>query len=151
MIVLGEVILLLCLFVAFVTLRHKIKNGTNRHPKPDKVQKRYSKPQDDWPLGAYTYQNHLCEEPKPRVYLKSNEEIRAAAMRIYPGSEKWNIQATGMKAVEIEEERAANGIKPSSQKKTELFRNAKIAALLKERSSCNSGQDLQSVASKKNE
>lgn len=147
--VLGEVSFLLGLFAAFVALRYKIKNDTGRHPKPDKARKHNSKPQDDWPLGAYTHQNHLCVEPKPRVYLKSNAEIRAAATRIYPGSEKWHVHATGMEAVKIEEKRAASGINPSSQKKNALFRNAEIAALLKAQSSCESDCDLQNAASKK--
>jgi hypothetical protein len=38
---------------------------------------------DDWPDGAYTDQNYLCYEPKPKVYLKTDAEIRAVAKRVY--------------------------------------------------------------------
>lgn len=38
---------------------------------------------DDWPDGAYTDQNYLCVEPKPKVYLKTDAEIRAVAKRVY--------------------------------------------------------------------
>ena len=135
----GETAFLLGILALFVALRKLLRNRTKHRPLFSKGCKDRSKTCNDWPLGAYTDQNYLCQEPKPKVYLKSDAEIRAAAMRIYPNpnpKEKWHVQATGTEAVKIEKERAQGGIPLPSQKKIALFRDAKIAALLKEQSGC---------------
>lgn len=133
----GETAFLFGILALFAVLRKLLRDRTKHRPLLSKGRKERSNTCNDWPLGAYTDQNYLCQEPKPKVYLKSDAEIRAAAMRIYPNpnpEEKWYIQATGTEAVNIAKERIKSGIRPPSQKKITLFRDAKIAALLKEQS-----------------
>lgn len=133
----GETAFLFGILALFAVLRKLLRDRTKHRPLFSKGCKERSNTCNDWPLGAYTDQNYLCQEPKPKVYLKSDAEIRAAAMRIYPNpnpEEKWYMQATGTEAVNIAKERVKSGIHPPSQKKITLFRDAKIAALLKEQS-----------------
>jgi len=135
----GETAFLLGILALFVALRKLLRNRTKHRPLFSKGCKDRSKTCNDWPLGAYTDQNYLCQEPKPKVYLTSDTEIRAAAMRIYPNPNpkgKSHAQATGSEAVKIARERVESGTHPLPQKKIALFRDAKIAALLKEQSGC---------------
>lgn len=81
-----------CAFGLFVTVALLLRR-TRSPPNQDgskrrvacgaKRQKGQAQARDDWPDGAYTDQNYLCVEPKPKVYLKTDAEIRAVAKRVY--------------------------------------------------------------------
>lgn len=80
-----------CAFGLFVTValflrrtRSPLGDGSKRRVACGaKRQKGQAQARDDWPDGAYTDQNYLCAEPKPKVYLKTDAEIRAVAKRVY--------------------------------------------------------------------
>ena len=80
-----------CAFGLLVTValllrrtRSPLGDGSKRRVACDaRSQKGQAQACDDWPDGAYTDQNYLCVEPKPKVYLKTDAEIRAVAKRVY--------------------------------------------------------------------